>query len=107
MDGTWEKPVLAMVLRGLEATRKVESILGHFNPEMARRTEEKSLRACFGRNRRQNCVLQIFKQNRKNLDISYWFGGRVPQERLAAGSAAKSVQKQNEIMLLVPNAVEK
>lgn len=60
MDGTWGKPVLAVVLRGLEATRKVESILGHFNPEMARRTDEKSLRACFGRSRQQNCALQIF-----------------------------------------------
>lgn len=52
VESTWEKPVLAMVLRGLEAARQIESILGHFNPEMARRTEEKTLRACFGRSRR-------------------------------------------------------
>ena len=51
MQSTWEKPVLALIVRGTEAVRKVESILGHFNPEIARRTDNKSLRACFGRNR--------------------------------------------------------
>ena len=38
MESTWEKPVLALVLRGIEANKKIETILGHFNPEMARRT---------------------------------------------------------------------
>lgn len=38
MDSTWDKPVLALVLRGIDANKKIESILGHFNPEMARRT---------------------------------------------------------------------
>jgi len=51
LSSTWDKPVLAMVLRGLDAARKVASILGHFNPEMARKTKEKSLRACFGRSK--------------------------------------------------------
>jgi len=38
MDSTWEKPVLALVLRGIDAEKKIENILGHFNPELARRT---------------------------------------------------------------------
>jgi nucleoside diphosphate kinase len=38
MDSTWDKPVLAIVLRGIDANKKIETILGHFNPEMARRT---------------------------------------------------------------------
>jgi len=38
MDSTWEKPVLALVLRGIDAEKKIETILGHFNPELARRT---------------------------------------------------------------------
>lgn len=46
-----ERPVLAILFRGLEASKKIESILGHFNPELARRTEKKSLRACFGRSK--------------------------------------------------------
>lgn len=54
---TWEKPVLAIVLRGIEASRKVESILGHFNPETARLTDQKSLRACFGRDITENCAI--------------------------------------------------
>ena len=52
----WDQPVLAIALRGLDAQRKVDAILGHFNPETARRTEEKSLRSVFGRNRDRNCV---------------------------------------------------
>ena len=61
-EETWDKPVLAIALRGLEAQSKVDSILGHFNPEMARRTEEKSLRAIFGRSRLRNCVMQVFNR---------------------------------------------
>ena len=49
MQGTWEKPVLALVVRGLDASAKVESILGHLNPDLDRRTHKKTLRACFGR----------------------------------------------------------
>lgn len=51
MNSTWEKPVLALVLRGLDAAKKIDTILGHFNPESARRTNQKSLRSCFGRTR--------------------------------------------------------
>ena len=43
--------MLALIVRGTEAAMKVESILGHFNPEIARRTDNKTLRACFGRSR--------------------------------------------------------
>ena len=56
-SSTWDKPVLAVILRGLDAASKVESILGHFNPETARNTNQKSLRACFGRSMEDNCVL--------------------------------------------------
>lgn len=38
INSTWEKPVLALVLRGLDANKKIDTILGHFNPESARRT---------------------------------------------------------------------
>ena len=51
LSSTWEKPMLALVFRGLDAAQKMEGILGHFNPEMARRTDEKSLRACFGKSK--------------------------------------------------------
>lgn len=46
-----ERPVLAVILRGLDASSKIDAILGHFNPELARRTDRKSLRACFGRSK--------------------------------------------------------
>jgi nucleoside diphosphate kinase len=51
MDSTWERPVLALVVRGIDAVKKTETILGHFNPDLARRTNQKSLRSCFGRTR--------------------------------------------------------
>jgi hypothetical protein len=51
--------------------------LGHFNPETARRTEEKSLRSIFGRDRERNCVMQIFNLSNRYLDLKFWFGGRV------------------------------
>jgi hypothetical protein len=43
--------VLAIVFRGVDAVQKLENIIGHFNPEVARATENKSLRACFGRSK--------------------------------------------------------
>lgn len=84
---SWDRPVLAVAVRGIEAHRKVEAIIGHFNPETARRTEEKSLRALFGRSRNQNCVLQVFNVNTKqSLELKYWFGGRVTKEEQQLGS---------------------
>lgn len=81
LSATWEKPVLALVLRGLDASSKVESILGHFNPETARMTVQKSLRACFGRSMEDNCVMQIFDHSKQQLSLKYWFGGRVKPEK--------------------------
>jgi len=38
MVQSWEVPVLALVFRGVDALQKLKEIIGHFNPEMARRT---------------------------------------------------------------------
>ena len=56
--------------------------MGHFNPEMARKTNEKSVRAFFGRDKEQhNCVLKMFASQKKNIsELIYWFGGRVQNE---------------------------
>ena len=54
---SWDRPVLALVIRGFEAVQKVEAILGNLNPETARRSQTKNLRACFGRSREDNCVI--------------------------------------------------
>lgn len=72
---------MAVAVKGVDAHRKVETIVGHFNPETARRTEEKSMRAIFGRSRDLNCVLQVFNVNTKHtFELKYWFGGRVTPE---------------------------
>jgi|LauGreDrversion4_2_1035121.scaffolds.fasta_scaffold386639_2 hypothetical protein len=49
---------------------------------MARKTNEKSVRAFFGRDKDQgNCVLKMFASQKKNLsELIFWFGGRVQQE---------------------------
>ena len=108
ISATWEKPVLALLLRGLEAGRKVEGILGHFNPDMARRTGQKSLRACFGRSKLENCVLQIFDPSKRALDTRFWFGGRFQQEKFKIGeSGIQSAPKQNVVQLVAPCPIEK
>ena len=56
---------------------KVQTILGHFNPETSRRTNERTLRSKFGRSLEQNCVFQPIYSNKNSLDIKFWFGGRV------------------------------
>lgn len=102
-----ERPVLAVILRGLDASRKIDSILGHFNPELARRTDRKSLRACFGRSKTQNCVMHIFDQAKQHLDLKFWFGGRVPSERLLFQvDATQTASEQQEVQLVAPGAVE-
>jgi hypothetical protein len=52
---------------------------------MARKTNEKSVRAFFGRDKdQQNCVLKMFSSEKKNLsELIFWFGGRVQQESAA------------------------
>lgn len=74
--------LFALFLRGVDAVAKCESIVGHFNPEMARKTNEKSVRAFFGTDKEQrNCVLKMFASQKKNLsELIFWFGGRVQQE---------------------------
>jgi nucleoside diphosphate kinase len=71
--------LFALFLRGVDAVAKCESIVGHFNPEMARKTNEKSVRAFFGTDKEQrNCVLKMFASQKKNLsELIFWFGGRV------------------------------
>ena len=50
-----------MFLRGVDAIAKCEKVVGHFNPDMARKTGEKSVRALFGTDKDQrNCVLKMF-----------------------------------------------
>jgi hypothetical protein len=46
---------------------------------MARKTNEKSVRAFFGLDKEhQNCVLKMFASQKKNVsELIYWFGGRV------------------------------
>jgi hypothetical protein len=46
---------------------------------MARKTNEKSVRAFFGQDKEaHNCALKMFSQQKKNLsELIYWFGGRV------------------------------
>jgi nucleoside diphosphate kinase len=74
--------LFALFLRGVDAINKCEQIVGHFNPEMARKTNEKSVRAFFGRDKDQhNCVLKMFASQKKNIsELIYWFGGRVQNE---------------------------
>jgi nucleoside diphosphate kinase len=52
--------LLAFFIRGIDAIAKCEKIIGHFNPDTARKTNEKSLRSLFGKDKDHNCVLKMF-----------------------------------------------
>lgn len=47
-------------MRGVDAISKVDKIIGHYNPELGRKTNEKSVRSLFGIDRDNNCVLKMF-----------------------------------------------
>ena len=55
-----KQSMLAFFIRGVDAISKVEQIIGHFNPELARKTNERSVRSYFGRDKDLNCVLKMF-----------------------------------------------
>jgi hypothetical protein len=40
--------MVAVFIRGIDAISKVERIVGHFNPDIARKTKERSVRSFFG-----------------------------------------------------------
>lgn len=54
-----DRALISIVIRGIDAFSKVQRILGHFNPEMARKTNEFSMRAFFGQTKDENCVFDI------------------------------------------------
>ncbi len=79
---------------------------------MARKTNEKSVRAFFGRDKEyHNCVLKMFASQKKNLsELIFWFGGRVQQEQstLEIMQATQTMQVPVSTMyLVVPPKVEK
>jgi nucleoside diphosphate kinase len=73
-----QNSLLAFFIRGIDAISKCEKIIGHFNPEIARKTNEKSVRSFFGKDKDHNCVMKMFASQKKNLsELTFWFGGRV------------------------------
>jgi len=68
-------------VKGPDCIQKVDVILGHLNPDIARKTNEKSLRAQFGKDKERNCALLLHHSPKMNLgEIVFWFGGRVYPE---------------------------
>jgi len=74
------------MVRGPDALSKIEQIVGHFNPEMARITNEKSLTSYFGQDKDFNCTLKLnFSQKKKCLkETMFWFGGRASEQSFQA-----------------------
>jgi len=92
----------------VDAFLRLKEIVGHFNPEMARRTEDnKSIRGCFGRSKMQNCVFKMFEGQKKSLALKFWFGGRVKNTKfLINATGIQQVQKFNQMHLLCPAPAE-
>jgi nucleoside diphosphate kinase len=55
-----KEALFALFIRGVDAIAKCEKIIGHFNPQSARATNEKSMRAFFGVDKNHNCTLKMF-----------------------------------------------
>jgi len=105
-------PLFAMFLRGIDAINKCEQIVGHFNPDMARKTNEKSVRSFFGLDKEhKNCVLKMFASQKKNVsELIYWFGGRVQNETQAVEILQATQTQQvpiSTMYLVVPPKIEK
>lgn len=97
------QPLLAVMVRGPDALTKVESIVGHFNPDTARITNEKSITSYFGQDKDFNCTLKLnFNQKKKfEREMMFWFGGR------ASLASFRAEQKEPSMYVVAPPAIEK
>lgn len=68
---------LGMTFRGFDAFTKTCVFIGPSDPQLAKTTDEKSLRAIFGNTREENCVLPIVGISKNAKDLAFWFGGRI------------------------------
>ena len=90
--------LIAIAVRGIDAKNKVNLIVGHFNPEMAKKTCEMSISAFFGIDN-QNCMLGVKTTDKKQLqELTFWFGGRI---------ATTEQTPKNPLYTLVPSRREK
>ncbi len=72
-------PTLALGLRGAIARTRWLDAVGPSDPQLARRTDPKSLMALFGGKSREQATIYCPRQpSRVNHEMCIWFGGRVP-----------------------------
>ena len=72
-------PTLALGLRGAMARTRWLDAVGPSDPQLARRTDPKSLMALFGGSSRDEATIYCPRQpSRVKHEMSIWFGGRVP-----------------------------
>ena len=64
-----------MAFRGWDAFTKVCALIGPSDPELARSTDPKSLRALFGTTRDFNCALPLISVTKNAKDMAFWFSG--------------------------------
>ncbi|XP_060073808.1 dynein axonemal assembly factor 8-like [Ylistrum balloti] len=72
-------PVLAVSIRGTFGRTIWLDAVGPSDPSLARRTDPNSLCALYGGSSRDECLLFCPRnQNRVHIELTRWFGGRVP-----------------------------
>lgn len=104
------KPVLACMVRGIDAVQKVNKIIGYTSPQIARKTGQKSLRAMFGKTKDENCVVNTQTSQKKNLyDINFWFGGRVYAEieKTSNFKEAAQLEQMSPMYVVCPPKINK
>ncbi len=100
---------LNVAMRGWDAFTKVCGLLGPSDPELAKNTDPKSLRALFGVSRELNCVLPLVGVSKNAKDFAFWFAGRVnskervkPLDQMRKMYAVINEDVSTAVMLLSP-----
>lgn len=87
-------PVLALALRGTFARTLWLDVVGPTDPQLARKTDPKSLSALYGGESRDECLIFCPRHpSRIHSELCRWFGGRVPASGVINTNNARYIRK--------------
>ena len=87
-------PVLALALRGTFARSVWLDVVGPADPQLARKTDPRSLSARYGGESRDECLIFCPRHpSRVHSELCRWFGGRVPSSGVINTNDARYVSK--------------
>ncbi|XP_022110175.1 uncharacterized protein LOC110989830 [Acanthaster planci] len=88
-------PILAVAIRGAMARTRWLDAMGPSDPQLARRTDPRSLVALFGGQTREEVPMYCPRNpNRVSYELALWFGGRVPESGVVDVGSAGTLASQ-------------